>query len=343
MRKPVATKLVKNLLIGGFIVAFVVLLGVFNVTKPRILVLHSAAPDSPWVQQVDRGMREALKQNRRPVSVEWNYLGLGSPTATRSTEEARAQARRAIEQMNPDVLIAVDDEANSLVARDYIGRETPRILYLSIDRTPAEFGYADAANATGIAERMPWAAVRDAVTDLSPGRSTTMAVVGIDNETDRAELAQLQAFDWGPVTVETTALVATAGAWRDFVGRSAGADVLLVLGAQDLPDEDGAVVTAAELNRWTQDNARPLPIGVQGDFVADGGGLSLSPPPDDYGQRAIRLALDWLDDRATPGPPSPVESSHFDVAVRQAPLAQRGIVLPPIYIEAARSNGTLFP
>ena len=135
-----------------------------------------------------------------------------------------------------------------------------------------------------------------------------MAVVGIDNETDRAELAQLQAFDWGPVTVETTALVAPAGAWRDFVGRAAGADVLLVLGAQDPPDEDGAVVTAAELNRWTQDNARPLPIGVQGDFVADGGGLSLSPPPDDYGQRAIRLALDWLDDRATPGPPSPVES-----------------------------------
>jgi hypothetical protein len=332
-----------NLLIGAVIVAFVVLLGFFNVTKPRILVLHSAAQDSPWVQQVDRGMREALKQNRRPVSVEWNYLGLGAPAFLRSPEEASAQARRAIEQFKPDVLIAVDDEANSLVARDYVGRETPRILYVSVDRPPAAFGYQGAQNVSGIAEQLPWGAVRDAVTDLFPGRSPTAAVVGVDNETDRAELAQLEAFDWGPVTVSMKALVTTAGAWREVVGRSAGADVLLVLGAQDLPDQAGGVVSAAELNRWTEDNAQPFPIGVQGDFVADGGGLSFSPPPDDYGQQAIGLALDWLDDRQTPGPPPPVESSHFDVAVRQAALTQRGIVLPPIYLEAARGNGTLLP
>jgi len=31
------------------------------------------------------------------------------------------------------------------------------------------------------------------------------------------------------------------------------------------------------------------------------------------------------------------------VAVRQAALTQRGIVLPPIYLEAARGNGTLLP
>ena len=86
MKRPGATKLGMNLLIGAVIVAFVVLLGFFNVTKPRILVLHSAAQDSPWVQQVDRGMREALKQNRRPVSVEWNYLGLGAPAFPRSPE-----------------------------------------------------------------------------------------------------------------------------------------------------------------------------------------------------------------------------------------------------------------
>jgi hypothetical protein len=57
----------------------------------------------------------------------------------------------------------------------------------------------------------------------------------------------------------------------------------------------------------------------------------------------IGLALDWLDDRQTPGPPPPVESSHFDVAIRQTASTQRGIVLPPIYLEAARGNGTLLP
>jgi hypothetical protein len=241
------------------------------------------------------------------------------------------------------VLIAVDDEANSLVARDYVGLDSPRILYVSIDAPPAAFGYPNAPNVSGIAEQLPWEAVRDAVTDLFPGRSATMAVVGIDNETDRAELAQLEAFDWGPVTIGKTALVSTAPEWRDFVVGSQTADVLLVLGTQDLPDGSGAVATAADISRWTQDNAAPLPIGTQLDFVTAGGGLSFSPPPDDYGQRAIDLALDWLDDRQTLGPPPPVESSHFDVAARQTPLSQRGIVLPPIYLEAARAKGSLFP
>lgn len=336
-------RLWKNLLIAGFLAAFVLLLGFFNATKPRILVLHSGPQESPWVQQVDQGMQAALKQNRRPVDAEWHYMGLGSPTSARGTEQARAEARRAIELIKPDVLIAVDDEANSLVARDYVGLDSPRILYVSIDAPPAAFGYTNAPNVSGIAEQLPWEAVRDAVTDLFPGRSATMAVVGIDNETDRAELAQLEAFDWGPVTIGMTALVSTAPEWRDFVTRSQATDVLLVMGTQDLPDGTGSVATAADISRWTQDNAAPLPIGTQLDFVTDGGGLSFSPPPDDYGQRAIDLALDWLDDRQTPGPPPPVESSHFDVAVRQTSLSQRGIVLPPIYLEAARAKGSLFP
>ena len=66
---PAVTKLWRNLLIGGFPVAFILLLGFFNASKPRILVLHSGAEGSPWVEQVDRGMRQALDQNRRPLSV----------------------------------------------------------------------------------------------------------------------------------------------------------------------------------------------------------------------------------------------------------------------------------
>lgn len=99
--------------------------------------------------------------------------------------------------------------------------------------------------------------------------------------------------------------------------------------------------TAAETTRWTQEHAKALAIGTALDFVADGGALSFSPPPDDYGQKAIQLALDWLDDRSTPGAPPPVESAHFDVAIRQDALARRRLSLPSIYIEAARQNNTL--
>ena len=212
------TNLWKNLLIGGFLAAFLILLGFFNATKPRILVLHSAGADSSWAQQVDRGMNEALTRNRRPLSVERNYLDLDSPAAPRRVEEARAEARRAVARFQPDVLIAVDDEANSLVARDYVGRESPRILYVSLNRPPADFGYAGAANVSGIAEQLPFAAVRDAVMDLFPGRAPTVAVIGVENESGAAEMTQARAFDWSPLSVDEAALVEALAS-----GRLAGA------------------------------------------------------------------------------------------------------------------------
>jgi hypothetical protein len=346
----VVKRLSRNLLIAGFLTTFVILLGHFNATKPRILVLHSATQESPWVARMDAGMRNALQRNRRPISVEWMYMGVNAPDA-RDAREARAEAQRAISRVDPDVVIAVDDEANALVGRDYVsrdgvagddmGRDRPRVLYVSIDRPPAAYGYPGAPNVTGISDALPWAAVRDVLTGVFGDRAS-IAVLGVDNESGRAELDQLRTFDWGPVTVGATDLVATAPAWREAVTRSAGADALVVLSVQSLPEGEGGQVPAAELSRWTQESAGPLPIGTSVNFVADGGALSFSPPPDSYGEQAIELALDWLDTRRTPGPPPPVTSSHFEVAMRPDLLARRGVTLPPIYAEAARENGTLF-
>jgi len=337
------TRVPKLVLIVACLLSFLLLLGTFNGSKPRILVLHSGQQDSPWVREVDRGMREALAANRRPVSVEWDYLDISAPGADQRVQQAvqQAQARRAIGRIDPAVLIAVDDEANLLVARDYVGRAQPRILYVSLDRPPADYGYVGAPNVSGIAERLPFAAIKDAITALNPGVAPSVSIIGVDNVTGRAEMAQAQAFDWGSVKVNAAQLVSTAEAWRQFVMGASGSEFLVVLSCHHLPDRDGAVFSAADASRWTQENSRALPIGTQVDFVENGGALSISPDADDYGRTAIRLALDWLDDRASPGPPPPVESSHFAVSIRTDALNSRGVTLPPIYVEAARENGTL--
>lgn len=332
----------KTLLVIGCLLSFVLLLGFFNASKPRILVLHSAGPQSYWAGEFDRGMRAAMKDNRRPISVEWMYLDAAAPAAGRRTEQNRAEVRRAVARIDPDVLVAVDDETNLLIGRDYLGRKDQRILYVSLDRPPAEYGYQGAPNVSGIGEQMPFAAVRDAVTDLFPGPAPRVSVIGVDNLTGRAELDQARAFDWGPVKVDAAQLVSTAAGWRDFVTGTGASDVLVVLGCQDLPEADGTVFSAADAARWTQEHAEALPIGTQVDFVQNGGGLSFSPPPDYYGRQALQLALDWLDDRSSPGPPAPVLSGHFEVGIRQEALRRRGIELPPIYLEAARENDTLY-
>jgi hypothetical protein len=334
----------KNFLIGAAVVAFFVMLVGFNATKPRILVLNSKPEDSVWSTKFREGAMDALKRNLRPVSVEWSYLEFDAGGNQLSPAVEQAELQRTMRRFKPDVLIAVDDEANALVARDYAGRSDARVIYVSIDREPSFYGYDAARNVSGIADRLPLAAFRDLANVLTKDSSLRIAVLGVDSETGQAEMAQIGAFDWSPHRVVASATVRTADEWEKFV-LGADADVLLVLDADNLPRSaaDSDLVNSGELIRWTEAQSPTVPVGTNVNFVEAGGALSFAPPPDDYGDKAIQLALDWLDERDTPGAPPPVESSHFEVAVRQSRLAERGVVLPPIYIEAARENGTLFP
>jgi hypothetical protein len=334
----------KNFLIGAAVVAFFVMLVGFNATKPRILVLNSKPEDSVWSTKFREGAMEALKRNLRPVSVEWSYLEFDAGGNQLSPAVEQAEVQRTMRRFKPDVLIAVDDEANALVARDYAAEGHPKIIYASIDREPVHYKYTGAPNVSGISDRLPLAAFRDLAGVLAPGRALRIAAIGVDSETGQAELAQLRAYDWSPHSLVAASTAGTVQEWEKFV-RETPADALLVLDAGNLPRsaEDPTPVPADELIRWTEAQSPALPIGTHVNFVAAGGALSFAPPPDDYGEKAIELALEWLDERDTPDAPPPVESSHFEVAVRQSRLAERGVVLPPIYIEAARENGTLFP
>lgn len=235
-------------------------------------------------------------------------------------------------------------EANALVAPLYAGRETPRIIYVSIDLPPSAYGYRSAPNVSGIADRLPLAALRDFADDLDAGQPKKIAVLGVESETGLAELEQVRHFDWSPHRMTAATVVGTMEAWENAV-RTAGADILFLLDTDDLrrSETDRAIISAGEIIRWTEKNSPALPVGTHVRHVAEGGAISFSPPPDDYGEKAMELAIDWLDERMTPGAPPPVESSSFEVAIKQGLLAERGVVLPPIYTEAARENGTLLP
>jgi len=329
-------------LIAASLLSFVLWLGVFNATKARILVVHSSSASTPWVQAVDAGMQQALEGNRRPISISWMYLDLQSPATKRQYHQSRAALQRMLDQIDPDVVIAVDDEANALISQTAASSKRTRILYVSVDRSPHTYRYGGDAQVSGISETLPLAAIRDAATTLYAGRELTAAVIGIDTPTGQAEMAQVRDFDWGPINIKASRLVATAAAWREFVS-STPADLLLVLSTYGLPEPNGTITPAGPLIRWTQEQAQALPIGTQIDFVPSGGALSFAPPPLVYGQEAITAALDWLDQRRSPGPPAAQTNAHFQVGLRQSALAARGLRLPAIYSEAARAAGALYP
>ena len=340
------TAKVKNILVGVFLAGFVGLLAAFNAAKPRVLVLHAGSEEAAWVRGVDGGIDAALAGNRRPIAVERHYLRLDRLARPDARAAAVAEARRAIERLDPDVLLAVDDESNEAVARGYAARGRPRIVYVSIDQPPARYGYAGGDTATGIVEELPLAAVRDAVTAMRNAAASRVAAIGVDGDTGRAERAQVEAFDWTPHRLVSSEVARDLPAWKRFVESSAAtADVLLVLSTAGLPREPDSPETVGgpELARWVEAQPRPVPIGLHAGYVADGGGFAIFPAAGDYGRRAMAMALAWIDEPRGP-PPAPVTSSHFDVAIDPARLSARGVKLPAIYSEAARAGGRLaFP
>lgn len=333
----------KNFLIGACVVAFLALLGGFNATKPRILVVNSSAEESLWSRKIKQGIERTQEKNRRPLSVSFNYLALGEEAPQRPLEVVAAELRRTLAREKPDLVIAVDDEANALIAPLRAGGSIPRIVYVSIDHPPSHYGYQDAPDVSGIADRLPVEALRDFADDLHPKTPKKIALLGAECEAGAAELAQALAFDWSPHQLAGSALVATAEDWKNFV-RTTDADFLIILETRSLPlgGDNPTRLPAKDILDWTESHSKALPIGTDVQHVQDGGAISFSPPPDDYGEKAMEMAIDWLDERQTPGAPPSIESAHFEVAICKSLLKKRGIMLPPIYLEAARENGTLF-
>jgi hypothetical protein len=316
------------------------------VGKPRIMVLHSFSQDQPWCRDVDAGIRKVLKTNRLPVTVKWHYLGLDSNQQGDHLRSAVAGAERAISQANPDILIAVDDESNNYVASGFAGKGKPKILFVAILQPPKQYGYEGTGNATGIVEQLPLDAVCDALLTIRKGSPARIAVLAMDDVTGRAELAQARSFNWGPHRLAAVHASNSFAEWQTFTARIAGqADVLLIMsyGGLERGNGDHREMPRTEIAPWLERNAGPLPLGICETYVADGGGLGITPAPVDFGQQAMGMALKWIQAPKGAAPPAVTSSPHFRVGLRSSALAARGIKMPPIYIEAARIGDAYFP
>lgn len=348
------------ILTGTFLLLALLMLGVFNFSKPRILVLHSADINSATVKKMDEGIRRILDKNRQPLSVRWHYLAMDSLPDEDHREDSAKSGQRAVEQFDPDFVIAVDDEAQQYVARHYAGKTRPRVVFAAIDHEPQTYGYVGAANVTGITEALPLAAIRDALLLARQGQPARLAVLGSSSPTGKGQLKQVQAFDWAPHSVVELHSLDEFAAWQTAIkGMDGKADALLVLSYEGLrmgaaastgatPESHAAGSSAAatheaEIVRWIEKNSKQLPIGISIGYTENGGGLSIAPSALAMGEVAATTTLQWLKAKPATAAPPIVQGSHYSVAIRASALQVRKVELPSIYMEAARLEQLYYP
>lgn len=330
----------------AFLLVALLLLGGFNLSKPRILVLHSSDRASTTVGKVDEGIRLVLDKNRQPITTHWHYLGIDNLPDEDHRQDAAKGGLRAIEQFNPDVVIAVDDEAQQHVVRRFAGSDRPKLVYTAIDHDPKEYGYVGAKNVTGVTERLPLVTMRELLQYIKQGQPVRIAVLGDTGPTSLGQQQQVQSFDWGPHSVVSTKMLADFPAWQTAVKALEGkADVVLVLSHGSLATAPQARTTVPDVDviRWVEAHAKPLPMGTDIEFVQHGGGLSVAPSAKSMGEIAATDALSWLKGKSTELPPKASQDLRYSMAVRAAALQARNIKLPSIYLEAARLEQLYYP
>ena len=330
----------------SFLLAALFLLGAFNFTKPRILVLQSSDRESSTVKKMDEGIHRVLDKNRQPMSVRWHYLGIDTLPDEDHRLDAAQLGLRAIGQFDPDVVIAVDDEAQHYVMRRFAGRTRPKLVFAAIDQAPQAYGYVGAANVTGVVETLPLAAMGELLLQARQGLPARLAVLTDTSPTGAGQLKQVQAFNWAPHSLVAVHASNDFSAWQSAVKAMDGkADAVLVLsynGLQTSPTQT-AVVAPTDIIAWLERHSKPLPLGTGISYVAYGGGLSVAPSARAMGEVASASALQWL--KAKPGdqPPPVTQSTHYSIAMRAAALRARKLALPSIYTEAARLEQLYYP
>lgn len=319
----------------------------FNAEKSRILIVHSYALDYSWVKSINEGMNRAFG-NRTDFSTHWQYMNTKNHPSIGYKQKMGVLIRRMIAQLQPSVIIAIDDDAQDFVAKFYVDDPNISIVFCGVNAELDAYGYTNSKNVTGILERVPFNAIKDTLKYLvKPGTDVNnikMINIGDESGTVRLDEKQILAYDWAPANLIDSILVDTFDRWKETV-RSASkrADCLLITNYRQLRRVAGQdrFVPPTEIIDWTLKNATVPIICGNGFLVEDGAPLAIGASPYEQGEVAAQMALKILDGVQPSQIPIEV-TRNFLIYMRKNTPQNYIKQLPNIYEAFARGIGKLY-
>jgi len=331
-----------------FLVTAMVTAVAFNAAKPRVMILQSYHPDYPWTRDVDAGI-ERIARRWTDYSVTWHYMNTKNLSDKESLRYAGIVARRAIDQFDPLVLIAVDDLAQKLAAKYYVDHPNMSIVFSGVNGSAEPYGYEGAENVTGIFERKPWQAVKEMVLTLErekaqPNPRPTIRYLMDPSPSMQRDRAFIDAFDWSPLHFGGTYVAENYDRWQQHVQalHDQQIDYLLLANYRKLPrsETDPSFPPPAEIMGWTEAYSAIPVIGVNVFNVEDGAAIAVGASPFEQGEVAATMAETLLEEGLRGQDLAMRLNRQYVVAIHQDALSKRDLRLPQIYETFARTTAT---
>ena len=325
------------------------LFGWYNKSKPSILILQSYDKDYAWTRDVNIGLNRILK-HKELYQLRWYYMDTKRHPFPNYKDTAGNAARRMIEKTKPDVVIAVDDDAQQYVMRHFLNHPTIKIVFAGINKQASDYGFDKAQNVTGILERLQLEAVREALTStvnlVGLKRPIQLAYLSDTSSTVMGDAEQIEKFNWAPVQLHSVTHVKTFDEWKLKIQQlGQQTDAILLTGYRFLSrsDKDISLVSAQEVVAWTEANSAIPVISGNGFYAEEGGMLAIGTSPYEQGEEAARKALQILIDGKHVNEIPVSASQQFIVTMSASKIKARNFQLPKIYEAAARTGDKYFP
>ncbi|MBU0481120.1 MAG: hypothetical protein KKG47_08460 [Proteobacteria bacterium] len=347
MKKTTLTSLTMSL----FFLTTILVVVWMSYNKPRVFILHSYSNDYVWTEEVNVGIERTLA-NQKWLLVRYHFMKTKKFKDDASHRRAGIAAKNAIDKFRPDVLIAVDDYAQKLVAAKYVNHPTMQIVFAGVNGSIEPYGYYKANNVTGIVERKQVKAIREVILLLAasdqnrkggnPLRTLFLSDPALSGKMDTE---YVDAFDWQPIDHQGSIHVNDYDEWREIVGKAGEmTDFLLVSGYRKLPRSktDEKFVSPEEIMTWTEENS-PVPvIGMNFFNTGDGAMLSVGVSPYEQGEVAAGLALDILCGRKKVNEIPVQVSQQYVISLRNSAIRKRNMEVPKIFEAFARATNNYF-
>jgi ABC-type uncharacterized transport system substrate-binding protein len=285
---------IKNLL---FQLIFQSLMGLIcwapSIAADRVLVVHSYHAEFEWVHDIDAVLEDQLTTADIPYRI--FYMDTKRQPDASSKLEAARKVHQLIDQYAPKVVIAVDDNAQNFVVRNYSGKSPIQFVFAGVNADPQEYGYP-AKNVTGILERTYPGQVFKLLKMIKPSVSH-VGWVSDDSATSNLVLRRVRKqAESGQLPIPITAYLqpVTFEKWKATIKKcnaDANIDALLIpLYHTVKTHAGGKSVPSADVMHWTVNNTRKPIVGLWPFTAHDGALCAVVVDPKEHGKVAALMA-----------------------------------------------------
>lgn len=321
----------------------------YNLTRSRVVVLHSYSSQMPEVSFFNEGFSSLESEFKNPYFV-YTYMNMAFATSEEERMRLGAKIRNFLKDFNPDIIVSVGEEAQEYAARYYVGSEKPQIIFARIHSRDL-YRYDHALNVTGILEEAPVQAIKDVLkrsykSILKEDKPVALYVLGDQSFRTTIDKEYMKDQDWAPFVWKGFRQIQTFDEWRQAVlqlYQSKEHAVLLLSGYHHLRVKKGEkeMVPPKDVILWTLNHSPHPIIGLYENHFQDGVPLSVSSSAKESGEKSARYVQSLVEGKSPKELPV-LKTNQFMVGIRKTDGPHPTLRLPGSFEVIAKTNNRYF-